>query len=185
MYARTTAAIAAVALLSSACSSPAQEAPPADVQEEIVDDFAGADSGEPEPQYLELDSAGDNSAEITPGLVVLLNAFERTQDASGEPALAFDITISNDTGQTFDPAGLNFWVTQGAEGAEADDAVLEVDESGAGSSAEFGSPIPDGQSATLTHGYSVDPDQEQVSIRIQPWGVEGAPEVFFTGTVAP
>ncbi|MFC9088234.1 hypothetical protein [Nocardiopsis dassonvillei] len=68
----------------------------------------------------------------------------------------------------------------GPDTREAPPTILESDENGSGRSAHFDEPFPDGEEATLTYGFNVDPDHEQVLIAVEP---EGDDAVFSSGAV--
>lgn len=70
------------------------------------------------------------------------------------------------------------FASHGPDTREAPPTVLESDENGSGRSARFGEPLPHGEEATLTYGFRVDPDHEQVLIAVGP---EGDDAVFSSG----
>jgi hypothetical protein len=68
----------------------------------------------------------------------------------------------------------------GPDTREAPPTVLGSDENGSGRSAHFDEPLPHGEEATLSYGFSVVPDHEQVLIAIEP---EGDDAVSSSGAV--
>jgi len=138
---------------------------------------------EPEPVYGELVVDGENSAPLTEDVHLAFEEFERVEDANGEEALAFDVTLVNGSGEVFDPATFNVWVSYGSAGAEATDVPLERDEHGVSVATDFGAPIPGGESVTVRQAYAVPAQEERVTVRVQPWDVPGAAEVYLQGDV--
>lgn len=175
---RTLASAAAV-LAVGACSpsAPQEEQRPAASE---PTPSASASASESSSRVTGLDPEGTTRAQITEGLTVSVEDFERTQDAQGEPALTFDLTLTNATGQTFDATRVAVFAFHGPDTQEAPPTILEFDENGSGRSAHFDEPLPDGEEATLTYGFNVDPDHEQVLIAVEP---EGDDAVFFSGAV--
>lgn len=141
---------------------------------------AGTGASESSSRVTGLDPEGTTRAQITEGLTVAVENFERAQDAQGEPALTFDLTLTNATGQTFDATRVAVFAFHGPDTREAPPTILELDENGSGRSAHFDEPLPDGEEETLTYGFNVDPDHEQVLIAVEP---EGDDAVFFSGAV--
>ncbi len=176
--ARTLVSAAAV-LAVGACSpsAPQEEQRPAASE---PTPSASASASESSSRVTGLDPEGTTRAQITEGLTVSVEDFERAQDAQGEPALTFDLTLTNATGQTFDATRVAVFAFHGPDTQEAPPTILEFDENGSGRSAHFDEPLPDGEEATLTYGFNVDPDHEQVLIAVEP---EGDDAVFFSGAV--
>ncbi len=173
---RTLASAAAV-LAVGACapSAPQQEQRPAASEPE-----PSASAGESSSRVTGLEPGGTTRAQLAEGLTVAVENFERIQDAQGDPALTFDLTLANTTGRTFDATRGAVSAFHGPDSREASPTILEFDENGSGRSAHFDAPVPDGQEATVTYGFNVDADHEQVLIAVEP---EGDEAVFFGGAV--
>lgn len=179
--ARTLVSAAAV-LAVGACSpsTPQEEEQRPAASEPTPSASASASASESSSRFTGLDPEGTSRAQITEGLTVAVENFERVRDAQGEPALTFDLTLTNATGQTFDATRVAVFAFHGPDTQEAPPTILEFDENGSGRSAHFDEPLSDGEEATLTYGFNVDPDHEQVLITVEP---EGDDAVFFGGTV--
>ncbi|MES0837371.1 MULTISPECIES: hypothetical protein [Nocardiopsidaceae] len=170
-------ALAAAVLVAGACSPPAPQDEPGPAAS--GEPASSADAGE-SSRVTSLNADFTTQAQLVEGLTAAVRNVERTPDSRGAPSLAFDLTLTNATGQPFDATGVAVFVFHGPDSKEALPAILEVDESGNGTLAHFDAPIPDGQEATVTYGFGVYPDHEQVLIEIVPEGSEG---LYFSGTV--
>ncbi|MEU0239065.1 hypothetical protein ABZ234_15370 [Nocardiopsis sp. NPDC006198] len=171
-------ALAAAVLVAAACSPPAPQDEPGPAAS--GEPASSADTGGASSRVTSLNADFTTQAQLVQGLTAAVRNVERTTDGKGGPALAFDLTLTNATGRPFDATGVAVFVFHGPDSKEALPAILEVDESGNGTLAHFDAPIPDGQEATVTYGFGVYPDHEQVLMEIVPEGSEG---VYFSGTV--
>lgn len=175
-------------LLAAGCSS----SEPALEKEALQEAGGGSASGEegaPEPVYMDL-VLDENTVDLAEGITYTLAGLERSVSSWDDtPYLGIDVTAANSSGEVFDPADVNIWVTTGPEGTEAEDVIdpdggVGTDEGdGAASGPEFGATIPDGEEVTIRFGYALPAEEEKVEIRLQPWGLEGAPEVYLTGEI--
>jgi hypothetical protein len=128
----------------------------------------------PGTRSVELDADGRGEAELVDGLVVVVDAFEPGRDADGAPTVRFDVTLTNRTGDTFDPRGVGVSAFQGGEGGQSGIAVVEVEtDEGPGF---FDATIPHGESVTVTHEFEA--EAGQVVVMVRPEGDEGAHLVF-------
>lgn len=193
--------ITAMAVLSLglvACTSPEEEAAQEiEKVEEALDEAGLGGNGELEPVYLDLDPEGTNTADLADGLSIAFADFERgVSSYEDTPFVGFDVTITNDTGDVFNPESVNFWYTVGAEGTDAqpvldaDQGVGTIEEQSdeyssqySGEYAAFGATISDGEKVTIRFGYAMPEDEERLEIRLQPWDVEGAADVYLTGDI--
>ncbi|MEE2054391.1 hypothetical protein [Nocardiopsis tropica] len=173
-----TIALAAAVLVAGACSPPAPQDEPGPAAS--GEPASSADAGESSSRVTSLNADFTTQAQLVEGLTAAVRNVERTTDDRGAPSLAFDLTLTNATGQPFDATGVAVFVFHGPDSKEALPAILESDESGYGTLAHFDAPIPDGQEATVTYGFDVYPDHEQVLIEIAP---EGSEALYFSGTV--
>lgn len=186
-WALACAAAAACVVVAGCAPSPEEELDA--LEQELLEEMEAGGFETPEPVYLDLDLE-ENVVEVAEGLTYTLGGFERGVSSWDDtPYLGFDITIANATGEVFDPAGVNVWVAAGPEGADAAAVVdpeggvgREVGD-GAAEGPAFGATVRDGEEVTVRFGYALEPEVERVEIRLQPWDVEGAPEVFVTGDV--
>ena len=170
--------VSAAAVLSVGACSPS---PPQEEQRPAASEpTPSASASESSSRVTGLDPEGITQAQLAEGLTVAVENFERTRDAQGDPALTFDLTLANATGRTFDATRVAVFGFHGPDTQEAPPTILEFDENGSGRSAHFDEPLPDGEEVTLTYGFSVDPDHEQVLIAVEP---EGDEAVFFSGAV--
>lgn len=178
-----TIAVAAAVLAAGACSSSSpqeEQRPTAGGAEGSPQASPSSSSGASSSRLTELDSDSATQAQLAEGLVVAVEDFERAQDAQGESALAFDVTLTNTTGRAFDASRVAVLAFHGPDQQEAPPTIMELDEGGSGRSASFDAPIPDGQAATVTYGFNVAADHEDLLVIVEPEGIES---VYFAGTV--
>ncbi|MFJ9553906.1 hypothetical protein ACIRPH_08815 [Nocardiopsis sp. NPDC101807] len=171
-------ALAAAVLVAAACSPPAPQGGPGPAAS--GEPTSSADAGEASSRVTGLNADFTTQAQLVEGLTAAVRNVGRTTDGKGAPALAFDLTLTNATGQPFDATRVAVFVFHGPDSREASPVILESDESGNGTLAHFDAPIPDGQEATVTYGFDVYADHEQVLMEIVPEGSEG---LYFSGTV--
>ncbi|XKK39085.1 hypothetical protein HFP72_32555 [Nocardiopsis sp. ARC36] len=171
-------ALAAAVLVAGACSPPASQDEPGPAASGEPAPFA--DAGEASSRVTGLNADFTTQAQLVEGLTAAVRNVERTTDDKGAPALAFDLTLTNATGQPFDATRVAVFVFHGPDSREASPVILESDESGNGTIDHFDAQIPDGQETTVTYGFAVYPDHEQVLMEIVPEGSEG---LYFSGTV--
>ena len=169
---RNTAVTVAV-LVGCACSPPQEEQNAA-----VGEPEPSASASETPSRFTELTPDATTRAQLDEGLSVAVQNFERTHDARGNPALVFDVTLTNTTGQEFDSSRVAVHAFHGPESEEGSPAIMEFDDNGAGRSAYFEQLIPDGQEETVTYGFVVDADHEELMVLVAPEGID---PVFLSG----
>lgn len=191
MFRAVGAVSAVLALGLVACTSPEDQA--AQELEEINQALEDAEeqNEEPEPSYLDLDPETENTIDFN-GLEYTFSDFDRGVSTWGEedtPYLGFDITVSNNTGETVDPgSGVNLWYAYGESGTEAEPVVdadngIGTEEEYSAEYQEFGATIADGDEVTLRFGYELPEEETRFEIRLQPWDIDGEADVFLTGEI--
>src|SRR5690625_4972455 len=175
MFRAVGAVSAVLALGLVACTRPEDQA--AQELEEINQALEDAEeqNEEPEPSYLDLDPETENTIDFN-GLEYTFSDFDRGVSTWGEddtPYLGFDITVSNNTGETVDPgSGVNLWYAYGESGTEAEPVVdadngIGTEEEYSAEYKELGDTIDDGDGVTIRFWYALPVDVKWYAFRIQ------------------
>lgn len=178
----TTAALLALALSLSACSTPREEipvepAPSPDTEEADTVAADGQEEGPAEPLDLSSEHVFDD------GLAVALSNIARARTSpqaypEDSPYLGFTVTWTNETGSQVNLAMASVNCVVGEDGRESD----TVFDSGNGVDSSFASTLLDGNTATGDFGCEMDEDETRIQVEIALW--EETPyQVIFAGEV--